>query len=75
VDSFPRLLVMQPEANCKAVSNRQVKKEEYGSMRRLYDRVPATVSAIADAIRWAERIMEEIDRRHPTKHVPQQTSR
>ena len=44
-------------------------------MRRLYDRVPATVSAIADAIRWAERIMEEIDRRHPTKHVPQQTSR
>jgi hypothetical protein len=28
-------------------------------------RVPATVSAIADAIRWAERIMEEIDRRHP----------
>jgi hypothetical protein len=29
--------------------------------------VPATVSAIADAVRWAERIMEEIDRRHPTK--------
>lgn len=26
--------------------------------------VPATVSAIADSIRWAERIMEEIDRRH-----------
>ena len=25
-------------------------------------RVPATVSAIADGIRWAERIMEEIDR-------------
>ena len=36
-------------------------------------RVPATVSAIADSIRWAERIMEEIDRRHPTKHAPQQT--
>lgn len=30
-------------------------------------RVPATVAAIADAIRWAERIMEEIDRRHPLK--------
>jgi hypothetical protein len=30
-------------------------------------RIPATVSAIADAIRWAERIMEEIDRRHPAK--------
>src|SRR5271165_4981187 len=30
-------------------------------------RVPATVSAIADAIRWAERLMEEIDRRHPAK--------
>lgn len=28
-------------------------------------RVPATVSAIADSIRWAERIMEEIDRRRP----------
>jgi hypothetical protein len=37
-------------------------------------RVPATVSAIADAIRWAERIMEEIDRRHPVKPAsPQQT--
>ena len=30
-------------------------------------RVPATVAAIADSIRWAERIMEEIDRRHPVK--------
>ena len=28
-------------------------------------RVPATVSAISDAIRWAEEIMEEIDRRWP----------
>jgi hypothetical protein len=28
-------------------------------------RVPATVSAIADSIRWAERIMEEIDERWP----------
>ena len=30
-------------------------------------RVPATVAAIADGVRWAERIMEEIDRRHPSK--------
>jgi hypothetical protein len=30
-------------------------------------RIPATVSASADSIRWAERIMEEIDRRHPAK--------
>jgi hypothetical protein len=30
--------------------------------------VPATVAAVADAVRWAERIMEEIDRRHPVKH-------
>jgi hypothetical protein len=30
-------------------------------------RVPATVSAIDDAIRWAERIMEEIDRRWASK--------
>jgi hypothetical protein len=36
-------------------------------------RVPATVSAIADAVRWAERIMEEIDRRHPTKPAQQPT--
>jgi hypothetical protein len=28
-------------------------------------RVPATVSAIADAIRWAEEILREIDRRWP----------
>jgi hypothetical protein len=27
--------------------------------------VPATVSAVADSVRWAERIMDEIDRRHP----------
>jgi hypothetical protein len=30
-------------------------------------RVPATISAIADAIRWAEEIMAEIDRRWPCK--------
>ena len=30
-------------------------------------RVPATVSAISDAIRWAEKLMEEIDRRCPTR--------
>jgi hypothetical protein len=36
--------------------------------RAQYDsgaRVPATVAAVADAVRWAERIIEEIDRRHP----------
>jgi hypothetical protein len=30
-------------------------------------RVPATICAIADAIRWAEQIMAEIDRRWPVK--------
>jgi hypothetical protein len=30
-------------------------------------RIPATVGTISDAIRWAERIMEKIDRRHPAK--------
>lgn len=30
-------------------------------------RVPATVSAITDAIRWAEEIMNEIDRRWPAR--------
>jgi hypothetical protein len=30
-------------------------------------RVPATVSAIADAIRWAEEIMKEIDRTFPSR--------
>jgi hypothetical protein len=28
-------------------------------------RVPATVAAIADAVRWAEEIMKAIDERHP----------
>jgi 16S rRNA C1402 (ribose-2'-O) methylase RsmI len=30
-------------------------------------RVPATLSAIADAIRYAEQILTEIDRRWPAK--------
>ena len=30
-------------------------------------RVPATVAAISDAVRWAEEIMVEIDRRHPVR--------
>jgi len=30
-------------------------------------RVPATICAISDAIRWAEEIMSEIDRRWATK--------
>jgi hypothetical protein len=29
-------------------------------------RVPATVAAISDAVRWAEAIMREIDQRWPT---------
>jgi hypothetical protein len=29
-------------------------------------RVPATVSAITDAVQWAEQIMAEIDRRWPS---------
>jgi hypothetical protein len=32
-------------------------------------RVPATISAIADGIRWAEEILKEIDRRWP-QHIP-----
>jgi hypothetical protein len=31
-------------------------------------RVPATMSAIADAVRWAEQILREIDRRWPQNH-------
>jgi len=31
-------------------------------------RVPATISAIADAIRWAEQILKEIDSQWPTKN-------
>jgi hypothetical protein len=30
-------------------------------------RVPATVAAISDAVRWAEEIMTEIDRHWPAK--------
>ena len=29
-------------------------------------RVPATISAIADAVRWADEILKEIDRRWPS---------
>ena len=32
-------------------------------------RVPATVAAISDAVRWAEEIMREIDIRWPTKEA------
>jgi hypothetical protein len=38
-------------------------------------RVPATICAIADSIRWAEQIMEEIDRRYPMKPTQQPTTR
>jgi len=30
-------------------------------------RVPATICAITDAVRWAEEILNEIDRRWPTR--------
>ncbi|MGA9508662.1 MAG: hypothetical protein WBV55_08465 [Candidatus Sulfotelmatobacter sp.] len=30
-------------------------------------RVPATVAAISDAVRWAEEIMREIDSRWPSR--------
>lgn len=30
-------------------------------------RVPATMTAISDAVRWAEEIMREIDQRWPVK--------
>jgi hypothetical protein len=30
-------------------------------------RVPATISAISDAVRWAEEILKEIDQRWPTR--------
>jgi hypothetical protein len=30
-------------------------------------RVPATISAIDDAVRWAEQIMDEIGQRWPVK--------
>jgi len=33
-------------------------------------RVPATVAAISDAVRWAEEILREIDGRWPTKAQP-----
>jgi len=32
-------------------------------------RVPATMSAISDAVRWAEEIMKEIDERWPSKEM------
>jgi hypothetical protein len=43
---------------------------DFGTARKLAQyyggkRVPATVAAISDAVRWAEEIMAEIDRRRP----------
>ena len=37
-------------------------------------RVPATVAAISDAVRWAEEIMREIDERFPA-HKPEEVVR
>jgi hypothetical protein len=31
-------------------------------------RVPATINAIADAVRWAKEIMKEVDRRWPVSN-------
>ncbi len=39
------------------------KLADYDPVRR----VPATMCAIADAIRWAEEIMKEIDERWPAR--------
>jgi len=36
-----------------------------GSLNEGAKRVPATISAVADAVRWAEEIMREIDNRWP----------
>ena len=33
-------------------------------------RVPATVAAIADAVRWAEQIMRAIDEQFPAPKIP-----
>ena len=41
------------------------KLAQYGSEAQ----VPVTIIAIADAVRWAERIMQEIDRRWPMKNT------
>jgi hypothetical protein len=35
-------------------------------------RVPATISAIADVVHWAEEIMKEIDARWPTRYANDQ---
>jgi hypothetical protein len=38
-------------------------------------RVPATVAAISDAVRWAEEILQEIDQRWPNSPSDRTTSR
>jgi hypothetical protein len=43
------------------------KLAQYESGKRL----PATISDIADAVRWAEEIIAEIDRRWPMKPAQQ----
>lgn len=39
------------------------------SQQEMTRQVPVTVAAISDAVLWAERIMQEIDRRWPTGKV------
>lgn len=66
--------------DCRGGRGAEARNRSYGSDPRgrklvQYDsgaRIPATVGAIADAVRWAERIMEEIDRRHPAKSSQQE---
>ena len=74
---FPQMFMANTNMvkNCVGGRRTQARDFDCGSIlaaRKLaqYDggkRVPATMSAIADAVRWAEEIMKEIDERWPVK--------
>lgn len=49
-----------------AIAARQLAQHEPGK------RVSATICAVADSIRWAEEILEEIDRRQSAKEEQEQ---
>jgi hypothetical protein len=81
----PRSMIANTRRKCYTALRDEGRKRVIGiiaailAARKLaqYDgskRVPATMCAIADAIRWAQEIMKEIDSRWPAKQ-PEESCR
>jgi hypothetical protein len=54
-------------SQARAADRRQHPRGTQAGAVRRREAFPATVAAISDAVRWAEEIMDEIDRHHPAK--------